>query len=278
MGIKYARDIGLAQASLRTIDTSSPGAFDWDEYLLRESFIRYATMLSFLLVLTLVVRLCSYICNIDASYALFFGSPPRLLFSELVMELTSPESCFQAQSKEECFIELKCWRNRSGLKTKNLTIVAAVEALSTPATMSAASTRQIFAHLSVLNMFTIIHALYLQLHHVQASGLRTFEAIMESPLTAALRQWKDIWSSPSRDAELADFTRQESRTLTAWRSIGFIRHAPEYWLLAYLSLQKCRDVSDAGLTSGAITRCEDLDMREAKDLLAELKGIDVGYL
>jgi hypothetical protein len=41
MVIKLARDIGLDQASLRSIDTSDPARFDWEEYALRESLIRY---------------------------------------------------------------------------------------------------------------------------------------------------------------------------------------------------------------------------------------------
>jgi hypothetical protein len=38
---KLARDIGLNQASLRRIDTYHLAGFDWDEYILRESLIRY---------------------------------------------------------------------------------------------------------------------------------------------------------------------------------------------------------------------------------------------
>ena len=41
MIIKLARDIGLAQALLQCVDTSTPTAFDWEEYILRESLIRY---------------------------------------------------------------------------------------------------------------------------------------------------------------------------------------------------------------------------------------------
>lgn len=194
------------------------------------------------------------------------------------MELSSPESCFQAQSKEECFIEIKCWRSRSGLATHNMTIIAAVEALSSPATMAGASTRQVFANLSVLNMFTVVHALYLQLHSIQTSGIQSHQAMIESSLTVALRQWKNTWSSASRDTELADLSREGSYTSNVWRSIGFIRHAPEYWLLMYLSLRRSENTPNSSSTSSAITRCEDLDMGNAKALLADLRSANVGFM
>jgi len=41
MMIQLARDIGLDQASLKRVDTSHPADFDWEEYILRESLIRY---------------------------------------------------------------------------------------------------------------------------------------------------------------------------------------------------------------------------------------------
>ncbi|KAH7408712.1 hypothetical protein DE146DRAFT_647031 [Phaeosphaeria sp. MPI-PUGE-AT-0046c] len=258
--VYFARDIGLAQASLRAVDTSHPAAFDWDEFVLRESFS----------------RLCSYICNIDASYTLFFRNPPRMAFSELVMELSSPESCFQAQTKEECFIELKSWRGRSGLRSNNLTVIEAVEALSDLTIMNTGMHQRTFAHLSVLNMFTLVHALYLQLHHFQISGLRYSSATVESPLALALTQWQTLWSSPSRDAELVDMTRRQEAASTGWQSIGFIRHAPEYWLLAHLSLQKSQYGLQSSTTPSAITSCEDIDMGGAKVLIAEFKNTAVG--
>jgi hypothetical protein len=224
--------------------------------------------------LTMVRSICSYICNIDASYALFFRNPPRMTFSELVVELASPESCFQAKTKEECFVELKSWRSRSGLKNQSLTIRSAVEALSDPSIMATGSTRQAFSHLSVLNMFTLVHALYLQVYHIQTSGIHPLNT---NPVVVALRQWKDFWLSSNRDAELIDVMRKGSQISTAWQSIGFIKHAPEYWLLIHLSLQKKSNASTirSSPALGAITGCEDTDMAEAKSLIAELKSVEI---
>jgi hypothetical protein len=189
-----------------------------------------------------------------------------MTISELVMELASPESCFQAKSREECFIELRTWRCRSGLGSQGLTILTA-----------ASSVRQVYSQLSVLNMFTLVHALYLLVHHVQTTGIRSSYAMETSPIAIALKQWKDLWSSDCRDAELIDLVHKESRTSTAWQSIGFIKHAPEYWLLAYLSLQRLTE-SPAGASTaliGMVSNCEDTDMKETQTLISELKGMTV---
>lgn len=225
------------------------------------------------------VNVCSYICNLDASYALFFRSPPRMTVLELVMELASPEPCFQARSREGCFIELKTWRRRSGLGSQGLTILTAVESLSEPTKMSTSSARQAYSQLSVLNMFTLIHAFYLQVHYIQTLATRSPYTMNTSPTAIALKQWKELCSSDSRDAELIDLVCKESQTSTAWQSIGFIKHAPEYWLLAHLSLQRLT-ISSTGACAvliSTVSNCEDVDMGGAQTLISELKSMTVDH-
>jgi hypothetical protein len=232
-------------------------------------------LLSAWTTLLTICSICLYICNIDASYALFFCQPPRIAFSELVIELASPESCFWAPTKEECFVELKTWRSKSGLGNQRLTIRSAVEALSDPSIMMTGSTLQTFSHLSVLNMFTLVHALYLQVYHIQTSGVRASNTT--NYVKIALKQWKNLWSSYSRDAELIDVVHKESQISTAWQTIGFVKHAPEYWLLIHLLLQKESNASTTRSSAalGIITRHEDIDMGEAKSLIAELKSVAI---
>ena len=38
----------------------------------------------------------------DAALTIFHNSPPRMVVSELKMDLACPEACFQAESAEEC--------------------------------------------------------------------------------------------------------------------------------------------------------------------------------
>ncbi|KAI8943795.1 hypothetical protein NX059_001769 [Plenodomus lindquistii] len=259
--VYLARDIGLAQASLRSIDTSSPMAFEWDEYILRESLI----------------RICSYISAIDASLALFYRHTPRMVLSELIMDMSSPESCFQASSQQECFNELKMWRLNMGIGTttnNNLTILSAVEALHDDRLMTEAHVRRAFSHLSVLNMFTIIHALYLQVYRLETSATNSLSTAETAPIVNALNQWKEVWPSARRDIELADLVSKESKASTMWQRLGFIRHVPEYWLVAWLSLAKLQERARGGsalvMTHG--TGGIDEDMKEVRGVLARFKS------
>lgn len=219
-------------------------------------------------------RICSYICNIDASYALFFRHVPRMALSELAIEMSSPESCFQASSREECFIQLKAWRERLGVDAKNFTLLSAVNALCDNTIMATPSIRCRFAHLSVLNMFTIIHALYLQVYSLETSAITALDISGVTLITNALRNWQQSWPSQTRDAELVDLLGKESDLSTMWQRVGFMRYAPEYWLIAYSTLKKICTRNHVGSSRDSETGVSVGygDMIEARRLIDELRS------
>jgi hypothetical protein len=51
----------------------------------------------------------TYIFLIDAALTILHNSPPRMVVSELKMDVACPESCFQAESAQDCFKELRAW-------------------------------------------------------------------------------------------------------------------------------------------------------------------------
>jgi hypothetical protein len=83
-------------------------------------------------------------------------------------------------------------------------------------------------------MFTLISALYAETHRLQNSLVQ--QQPRDSPLAVALQQWKDLWPSRSRDEELAGLKQSEYTTHAP--PVGFIRHAPEYWLFTHLVLER----------------------------------------
>lgn len=198
-----------------------------------------------------------------------------MALSELVMEMSSPEACFQASSKEECFIELKAWRSRMGVDAtnKNLTILNAVNVLHDSAIMATPTMRRTFSHLSVLNMFTIIHALYLQVYRFETSAIASLGPAETAPITNALWHWQDLWPSQARDAELADLAGKENGVSTMWQRSGFIKYAPEYWLAAHLTLERIlkHNTAAAVQVSGSILDGEDGDMVEVQRLIAGVR-------
>ena len=45
----------------------------------------------------------------DTALVIFNGCPPRFALRELRMALACPEKCFQAQSADECFVNIQWW-------------------------------------------------------------------------------------------------------------------------------------------------------------------------
>ena len=189
------------------------------------------------------------------------------------MEMSSPESCFQASSKEECFIELKVWRERMGIDATNMNVLSAVIALCDNAIMRTPGMRRTFAHLSVLNMFTIVHALYLQVYSLENSAMTAPDTTRMISVENALRNWQRSWPSHTRDMELVDLLGKESDLSTMWQRIGFMRYAPEYWLIAYSTVKKIYKQNDgiSRISETAIT-VGNHDMIEARRLIAELRS------
>lgn len=197
-----------------------------------------------------------------------------MALSEMVIEMSSPETCFQASSRGECFVELEGWRRSMGTDATNLTILSAVNLLCDDAIMAISTIRRAFAHLTVLNMFTIVHALYLQVHSIEASAIPRLDATRAASITNALRNWQQSWPSRSRDAELMDLLGKESDLSKMWQRLGFMRYAPEYWLIAYLTLKKIHTrngIRTSPMTANA-AGAGNCDMVEARRLINELKS------
>lgn len=262
-----ARDIGLGNATLESVNTSRLADFDWQEFIARESLIRMFT----------------YICNLDSGFAQFFRFPPRLMLSQMTVELTSAEVCFQATSMEDCFVALRTWRCAMGSALHKYTINTVVEALYDPRTRTSSALQQAFSQMSVLNMFTIISAIYSQIFTLELALMPTALPSAILPLETALQQWKELWPSANRDAELADMALQQSGA-DDWRRVGFIRHAPEYWLLAHLIVQRIRKgervnqstpwVAKVELSKTVLPmQCDDDDMTEAHALISDFQRL-----
>lgn len=160
-----------------------------------------------------------------------------------------------------------------GIDATNLNVLSAVIALCDNAIMRTPAMRRTFAHLSVLNMFTIVHALYLQVYSLANSSMTAPDTTRMTSVENALRNWQKSWPSHMRDMELADVLGKESDLSTMWQRIGFMRYAPEYWLIAYSTVKKMYKQNDgiSRISETAITDGNH-DMIEARRLIAELRS------
>lgn len=258
------------------MDTSGLSSFDWVEYIQRESLIRYVgTNTQFPLADT--DSIIMYIFALDSAFAQFYHHPPRMTLSEMSVGLATPDACFQATSAEECFVELKTWRCSFQSPAETLTIASAVEALCDSQTSSIREYQCAFAQLSVLNMFTIISALYAETHRLATSVIRPFDTSQRSALSTALRQWRGFWPSPVRDTELAGIDEAQSESQSP-KAVGFIRHAPEYWLLTHLILE--HGIKQEGRNGVfAHANCEEADeMTQTRALITNFQNMDPSEL
>ena len=85
-----------------------------------------------------------------------------MLVQEADMDLPSPEACFQAESAEQCFIELKSWRARIAPQ-RNLKLCVALKAICSE---TVRCYENFFSNMGVVGMFTIISGKNQDSNHV----------------------------------------------------------------------------------------------------------------
>lgn len=126
-----ARDRGLDLANHNHLpDILNETSFNWKRFVAREMITRYAERHFIVFVFTdaVVFRTVTNIFFLDASFTIFTNLPPRMLVSEMDVDVICPEPCFQASTAEECLEQLKLWR-QSFLGGKPCTLSKAVSML-----------------------------------------------------------------------------------------------------------------------------------------------------
>lgn len=90
---------------------------------------------------------------IDAALVIFHNSPPRVVVSELKMDLACPESCFQAESAIDCRLELEYWSGTQFWENR-LSIVSVVRQICQKELDDDLIGE--FSRLGTLNLFTMV--------------------------------------------------------------------------------------------------------------------------
>jgi len=225
-----------------------------------------------------MIRTFTYIFLMDSSFVVFNNSPPRMVVQELTFDLTCVESCFQANSANECFAHLVDQVEDENQDSKRLSLSESVERLCHKDLKQ--SDIIIFTRMSVLNLFTIVTALHCLVFHVQTS--LTCLSPKTSPIRDALEHWKSAWDARI-NLEPPKSGRDESQ-VKDWQRIGFMRHAHEFRLLALLSLEKlgssmrnkCERSLDEATSQGqhrALGRYDETSMKQVADLMLAFQSM-----
>ncbi|GES65960.1 hypothetical protein ATEIFO6365_0012035200 [Aspergillus terreus] len=252
--VTLARDIGLSSGNHRTLSLDSPSSSWWDQFSAEEELIRTLT----------------YVFLFDAALTIFHNSPPRMVVSELKMEVACPEACFQAESAAECFSALKKWEN-SVFWRDRLSISAVVRRMCQK-DLDGHLVRG-FACMGTLNMFTTVQCLHSLTFHLQNSII--FEPSL-APVETGLENWRRIWNE--REPEDKDIP---SLPDTLWKKIGFTCYAPEFWHLARILVAKMRSSTadnelDTSSPGQNLHRYDHTDMTDVNGLIMEYRRLNLG--
>ncbi|KAL4792393.1 hypothetical protein BDV19DRAFT_400610 [Aspergillus venezuelensis] len=259
--VTLARDIGIASASHRNITTDNGSEAWWKQFAIHEALIRTMT----------------YVFLFDVAFTIFHNSPPRMVVSELKMEMACPEACFQAESLEECFSALKQWQGTEFWR-QHLSIAALVKRICQK-DLSSGSMDE-YAKVGSLNLFTAVQSLHSLTFHLQNSLI--FESTLV-PIKTGLENWRKIWER--REPE--DLHIPDSADML-WKKVGFISYSPEFWHLARILVDRIRDESDTdtadiagsdddgGSTNETRTRYDHTDMKDLNGLIMEYRRLSLG--
>ncbi|OQV09477.1 Fungal Zn2-Cys6 binuclear cluster domain-containing protein [Cladophialophora immunda] len=273
--LSAARDIGMSNAR-HSVHGLPRNNFDWAQFVAREELVR-----TFL-----------WIGLFDVAFVMFNNLPPRIMVKESMYNLACPEACFQAPTAEECAAQIRLWMSGADAISQT-TFCAAVETLGTE-TLSREKRREL-AYLGPLNLFALtcccapaIHTLVFQYRNsFGAEGQLTF-------IQSALNNWRHIWKiyadEFSHSAPHAMVTYDRMTIETMWKRVGFVRHAPEFWLLTSVvvgrinsqsQMHKPRHGGEPGTTMLSASAApepilqsyDQTSMRQVNELIAEFKKV-----
>ncbi|KAF5863071.1 hypothetical protein ETB97_010639 [Aspergillus alliaceus] len=210
-------------------------------------------------------------CNVghDAALATFHNSPPRMVVSELQMDMACAEECFQAGSATECFTAFKAWK-KSILWCDKLSVSGVVRRLCQGSLDDHLVLE--FSRMGTLNMFTIVQSLHLLTFNLQNSLI--FESTF-TPVQSGLENWRRIWNQ-----RIPEDRYTPDRPQTIWKKIGFVRYAPEFWHLARIIVARMQYVSldedqSPSRTRAELSRYDHTDMVDVNGLIMEYRRMSL---
>ncbi|CAK7206109.1 hypothetical protein SEUCBS139899_008893 [Sporothrix eucalyptigena] len=278
--VSVARDIGIGSARHVDYGASAPfHEFHWKAFVAREQLIR-----TFL-----------WIYLLDQAFVIFNNLPPRVMIKEMVMHMAWPESVFQAKTAADCAREVQLWQTRSA-PLHTVTLREIVESFCSGVLIP--DVCRYFADLGPLNLFCIVSAFHFLIFQKQNSfgGEDQLHAIR-----TGLANWKTVWeiykrefsTGPPHTMVPVPLPNHDDTTAPddMWRRTGFMRHSPEYWLLAHLVIDRLSaqqpkhlhmgmhhtgmHVADNTARDPILAKYDETSMRQVNDLISQLRNVQL---
>ncbi|KAJ5919743.1 hypothetical protein N7454_009578, partial [Penicillium verhagenii] len=272
--VALARNIGPREASHRNLYLEEATQSWWRKFAEEEELIR-----------TLI-----FVFLMDVALIVFHNSPPRMLISELRMDVACPEACFQAQSAAECLGCLRVWA-ASRFWKKRLSVVSVVRCICQGPIEDALV--QEFSQLGTFNLFTVVQgraarpketliftdfsaAIHSLMFHLHNSLI--FESTL-APVQTGLENWRQIWTERVPEDEGMPDTAQN-----LWKQVGFLRRASEFWHLARIMADKIMadkimsnsQHDDDFEVNAKIFKYDHTDMDDVNGMIKEYRMLNLG--
>jgi hypothetical protein len=132
-------------------------------------------------------------------------------------------------------------------------------------------------------------ALHTFVFQQQSSSFYGIEQLQ--PVRVALENWKLVWETYSSEFSSTPPHEMLAEAVPSpgnmWQRTGFMRHSPEYWLLANLLVNRLSRTADAapGFSEAAVTggatpepilrKYDQTSMRQVNDLIAEFQNVRI---
>ncbi|KIW18811.1 hypothetical protein PV08_03100 [Exophiala spinifera] len=203
--------------------------FRWEKFVLHEQLI----------------RVIIYVFLLDTAFTIFNNVPPRMVIREMTNDLACPEPCFQASTAEECGDEFQKWTTHPihSHCGGGGSLYASIRRFRQD--RIELSGQRCLADIGVLNLWTIVSSFHNFIFHIDPGfGSESQIAAMEN----AIANWRVVWNLRRAHCSRGptDLGRSPCSGLSSsvcdpnqvWKRIGFMREAPEYWLLARVKLER----------------------------------------
>ncbi|KAJ5524265.1 hypothetical protein N7513_009384 [Penicillium frequentans] len=250
--VALARQIGPREASHRDLHLEEATQPWWQRFAEEEELIRALT----------------FVFLIDVALIVLHNSPPRMLISELRMDVVCPEACFQAESAAECLGCLRVWAGTRFWKNR-LSVVSVVRRIC-QSPMEDALVHE-FSQLGTFNLFTVVQAIHSLMFHLHNSLV--FESTL-APVQTGLENWRQIWIERVPEDEGMPDTAQN-----LWKQVGFLRRASEFWHLARIMADKIISTScddDDLEVNTKLSKYDQTDMEDVNGLIKEYRMLNLG--
>ncbi|KAL3426633.1 transcription factor [Phlyctema vagabunda] len=205
------------------------------------------------------IRTINTMVLIDCAFSFFVNFPCRIALSEMQFDLPCDEATFASTHP---FLE------KDFSASRHVTILEAFQSLfDKKTTLSSQQALSESVRLTVLDMFILIHLLYIYAQvqitlfssslpriHVLESVSETAKSSFDlniSHIKTALLRWRTLWTATRSRIPIHE-----------WSSLGFYKNAYNYWLVTQLLINNKQSVD---ILMGTDVNCE--------DALARLRGL-----